>query len=96
MQYTDFRLKTLAPNANPWGYGTLCIRGTADNDVWIGGSYGFVVHYNGSTFKSFPELLSPNNQVEYWACDVKGNNVAFAGYEPIGGRAVVSVGKHVP
>jgi hypothetical protein len=31
------------------------VRGTAKNDVWVVGDFGLCAHYNGYTWKSFPE-----------------------------------------
>jgi hypothetical protein len=41
--------------AKPWGYKT-CITGNGDNDVFMAGGFMTVVHYNGKSLRSYPEL----------------------------------------
>jgi hypothetical protein len=41
--------------AKPWGYKS-CITGNGDNDVFMAGHFMTVVHYNGKSLRSYPEL----------------------------------------
>jgi hypothetical protein len=41
--------------AKPWGYKS-CIAGNGDNDVFMAGHFMTVVHYNGKSLRSYPEL----------------------------------------
>jgi hypothetical protein len=38
-------------------YQMECIRGTAANNIFVAGHGGFVMHYNGKSWKYYPELL---------------------------------------
>ncbi|MCA0444670.1 MAG: hypothetical protein LCH54_00435 [Bacteroidetes bacterium] len=42
----------------PW-IGTLVVRGCAENDVFLVGIHGQVIHYNGRTIHFYPELYTP-------------------------------------
>jgi hypothetical protein len=71
-------------------YWTNAIRGTAANDIFLVGSYGDVVHFNGSTWKSFQGQtgMAVGN---YWSVALKGNlSIAVGGN---GDRAVVAIGR---
>jgi len=48
------------PNGIPLIFMTA-IRGTAENSFYIVGSFGLVIHFNGSTWRYFPELLQGNS-----------------------------------
>jgi hypothetical protein len=70
-------------------YYSLAIRGNASNDMFLAGAYGDLVHYNGSTWKSFQsQAASVDN---FWGLAIKGNLVVAAG--AWGDRAVVAVGR---
>jgi hypothetical protein len=70
-------------------YYSLRIRGTASNDIFIVGAYGDVVHFNGSTWKSFQQQTAFNGN--YWSVAMKGNLVIAVGGD--GDRAVVAIGR---
>jgi hypothetical protein len=70
-------------------YYSLAIRGTASNDIFIVGGYGDVVHFNGSTWKSFREQTAVSGN--YWAVAVTGTLVIAVGDD--GGRAAVAIGR---
>ena len=75
------------PEATP--YFTNAIRGNASNDIVIAGAYGDLVHYNGSTWKSYqPQTSVVGN---FWALAMKGNMVIAVGDD--GARAYIAVGK---
>jgi hypothetical protein len=64
------------------------IRGNDTNDVFIVGAFGDVLHYNGSTWRQYPELRINGG---YFRVAVKGNDVAAVGWN--GQRAAVVIGK---
>ena len=83
LPWLDFR-------GNLTQYYTFGIRGNAANDLMIVESYGEVIHYNGSSWKSFKEVtaLSTGNLC---AVAMKGNLAIAVGSNE--GRAAVLVGR---
>jgi hypothetical protein len=82
-------------NTAPWDtlkgitiYYTVAIRGTGTNNIIASGPFGDCLHYNGSTWKSFPELMIDGSYINV---DVKGKTVAICGYTQTQG--VVIIGK---
>lgn len=75
---------------NPFGW-LLSIRGLSDSDVWTAGVGSSVLHFNGITWKDYPELRT-TYAVEYHHIAVKGSTVAVGGisYNPI--HVVLTVG----
>jgi hypothetical protein len=49
--FRPFLDHTPIPGINLAQYSTSCIRGTSASDVWIAGGLGFVLHYNGYSWK---------------------------------------------
>jgi hypothetical protein len=86
-------------DSNPWTVhptGTLAanysesIRGNNINDVIIVGDFGDIVHYNGSTWKSYlSETHLPNGGFGHVA--IKGNLVIAVGVN--GGKAAITMGR---
>lgn len=56
------------------------IRANAWNDIFVAGSFGFVAHYNGSTWKDYTGLEAPRFYSRYKGLSVKENFVAAAGW----------------
>ncbi len=71
-------------------YYTFAVRGNSVNDLFVVGSYGEVLHFNGSTWKSFREQTQLSYG-SYTSVAVRGNLVIAVGYE--GNRAVVARGR---
>lgn len=65
------------------------LRGNEQNDLILVGDYGFVIHYNGQTWKSYAELYLSNGG--YRAASIKNNIIAAVGYE--GDKALLTIGK---
>jgi hypothetical protein len=63
---------------------SFAVRGSRSNDVIIAGGYGRVVHYNGSSWKAYPELALVNDS--YLSLAMTERLVAIVGG---GGRVVV-------
>ncbi|MGA9119922.1 MAG: hypothetical protein WB699_11210 [Bacteroidota bacterium] len=87
-----------SPNPARWSgeteiltpYTTTCVRGNGANDVFIAGSFGEVLHYNGSTWQSFrSQTAIPDGAFSRLA--VKGNLVIAVG--GASGQAIAVVGK---
>jgi hypothetical protein len=72
-------------------YYSNAIRGNATNDIFMVGAYGDVVHYNGSTWKSFQQQTAVSGN--YWAIGMKGNLVIVVGSD--GDRAAVAIGRRM-
>ncbi|MFO7524154.1 MAG: hypothetical protein R6W68_01750 [Ignavibacteriaceae bacterium] len=67
------------------------VRGSASNDIWTVGGFGFAAHYNGETWKTFDEVsLASGN---YRGLAVKGNTVVMTGNEGI--QAVMTIGRRL-
>ncbi len=60
-------------------YATTKIRGNAVNDVIVGGSYGELLHYNGSTWKSFISEVGLGSNGVYGSVAIKNNLVIAVG-----------------
>ncbi len=82
-------------NENTWteiptDYYTYAIRGNGSNDIIICGGYGYVAHYNGSTWKNYLgnglDVIGGN----YYSLSIKGNKAAVVGTAD--GKAVVLIG----
>lgn len=65
------------------------IRGNAINDIWVVGDFGFVAHFNGLSWRTYPEAAL--NQGNYESVDVLDNIMIAVGWE--GSRAVVLTGR---
>jgi hypothetical protein len=61
------------------------IRGSARNNIFVVGDFGHVAHYNGSTWKTYPELFLGNGS--YFSVAAKDDLVVAVGQHE--GRAVV-------
>jgi hypothetical protein len=71
-------------------YYTNSVRGNHQNDVFIVGSFGEVLHYNGVSWQSYrSETALPNGT--FGSVEVKGNLVVATGFD--GAQAVILVGK---
>jgi len=72
------------------GYGVTKMRGNGINDVFIVGSFGECLHFNGATWKSFRDVTSLGNGG--FACvAMKGNLVVAVGEN--NASAVLSIGR---
>ena len=65
------------------------IRGKGTNDIAVVGSFGFVGHYNGSSWATFPSL--PSFPSSYLGVEFASNTIVAVGVLE-NGRAIVSVG----
>lgn len=65
------------------------IRGNALNDIFITGAFRYCAHYNGSTWKFYPELIE--NMGSFFGLDFKGDFLIAVG--SVGQRALVLMGK---
>jgi hypothetical protein len=63
------------------------------NDVIIGGTHGFILHYNGVNFHRYEEATAGN--VYFYSADIKENIAAVVGeiYHPYNGKGIVYIGK---
>jgi hypothetical protein len=78
----------LHPGVTP--YYTYAIRGNDVNDVFICGSYGELLHFNGIQFRSYQN--TPGfSAIEFYEVSCLGNLVVTVGY--IQSRAVVVIGR---
>jgi hypothetical protein len=70
------------------------VRGSSDNDLLVAGEYDFIAHYNGSTWRYYEQLMTPEGH--FASVDVKGNIAMAVGYQyhsPTDVRAVIAVGR---
>jgi hypothetical protein len=65
------------------------IRGNDVNDIMVIGGFGLVAHYNGATWRRYPELGQHNER--YLALYMTEHLAAIVGYR--GGKAIISIGK---
>jgi hypothetical protein len=65
------------------------VRGSASNDIWTAGGFGFAAHYNGKSWKTFDEVTLTSGN--YVGLAVKGNIVVMTGNE--GTQAVITIGR---
>ncbi|MBK7379604.1 MAG: glucosyl transferase [Ignavibacteriales bacterium] len=68
------------------------IRGTALNDIFVGGNFGFLSHFNGKNWKEYEELLNPVI-TDLYSAEFKEGNVVTVGFE--GTKALVLLGKRI-
>jgi len=66
-------------------YFSTRVRGTAVNDVFVVGAFGLCGHFNGLSWKSYPEVALPNGSYE--GLSITSNMVVAVGYT--GAKAVV-------
>jgi len=57
-----------------------CIRANAPNDIFVCGSFGFLAHYNGSTWKDYTGLEVPRFFSRYKGASVKQDLVVAVGW----------------
>jgi hypothetical protein len=69
-------------------YYFITIRGSDENNIFAVGVYGMTVHYNGATWKDYPEMMIDG---DYSGLDVKNNIVAIVGWK--GSQAIAVIGK---
>ena len=94
-QFSSNSWVNLNQNGSITRYALSGIRGTGLNDIYAAGDYGEVIHFNGSSWKSFHDQTSLNNSVfSYFHLSVKGNIVAAVGLDQ-NSRAVIVVGHHL-
>ena len=77
----------------PTNYFKTRIKGNALNDIFISVSNAQVLHYNGINWNEIYHRIYGS----YEGMDVKGNTIAFVGYNIEGGmvgKAVITIGKH--
>jgi hypothetical protein len=70
------------------------VRGTRDNDLFITGTYNFVAHYNGRSWRHYVELMSQEGR--FTSVDVKGNLAVAVGYlynDPLIVQAEMAIGR---
>jgi hypothetical protein len=83
------------PGINPYQSVLRTIKGLADNDVWISGSDGVIMHFNGATWREYSasDLGIPLTYVQYQASAIKGNTVVFGGWTYSPDHAILTIGK---
>ncbi len=74
-------------NELPSVYSSI-IRGNGNNDIMLGGHFGYLAHYNGIDWKVYDDFIE--EQILFTALDIKGNKVVLSGVS--GGRGVIVVG----
>ena len=65
------------------------IRGNAENDIVVAGDFGILAHYNGKSWKVYPEVALPNGNYESVA--IRKDYIVAVGWS--GDRAIVTVGR---
>jgi hypothetical protein len=68
-----------------------CVHGTGRNNIWAGGDRGVVAHYNGKSWRHYPELN--NEDISYYGAWATKTRVFLVGKE--GYQAVITVGTRV-
>jgi hypothetical protein len=63
------------------------IRGNDENDIWVVGDFGIALHYNGMTWREYPELRLYNGNWEDLA--VKENLTVAVGWKGSDGMIAV-------
>ena len=81
--------KWLHPTVTP--YYTYAIRGNAINDIFVCGSFGELLHFNGSTWRSYRNVTGSITALYEVSCSV--NIVAAVGY--VQPHAVVVIGRRI-
>lgn len=71
-------------------YYLYSIDGQAENDIAVCGSYGELLHYNGSTWKSYREEGAVSAD-EFLRVKIKGDMIVSVGYD--NPKAVIIIGK---
>ncbi|MCA0448062.1 MAG: hypothetical protein LCH54_17730 [Bacteroidetes bacterium] len=73
------------PETNPVGFPSR-IRGTDENNVWVSGQQGTVLHFNGWSWHRYAEFLNVN----YWykSIDTFGTKTVFVGQD-LAGSAII-------
>lgn len=69
-------------------YKINAIRGTGLNNIIVAGAFGACMHFNGNTWRSYPELMINGS---YYNVDFKNKAVVICGYT--GSNAIVAIGK---
>jgi hypothetical protein len=64
------------------------VRGRADNDIFVVGDFGVVAHFNGVSFRLYPEAAAA---LVYTSLDYKGNQMVAIGYTSSRGIVVRGV-----
>lgn len=77
---------------NDYPYYTNMIRGNGLNDIFVGGDFGLLTHYNGIGWHVYTEFLYPVISIIN-SIDVKGNTIAVAGTGNRSSKAVLLIGK---
>ena len=62
------------------------VRGSGKNDIFVVGHFGFLAHYNGASWKEYPEASAA---FVYTSIDTKNNLIVTVGYSQT--EAVVQV-----
>jgi len=78
------------PGLSATNFTSFAIRGNHSNDVFVAGSFGDLLHYNGISWKSYREYTALNRG-SYRAVAVKDDVVYAVGSD--NARAVILVGK---
>ena len=73
---TEFNFKRLTPIFSDVAFG---MSGDKSNNIFIAGQKGLVGHYNGYSYKEFPEIK--NNLVYFNAVSVKGDKSCIVGFK---------------
>ena len=75
-------------------YYTHAIRGTGLNDIVVGGSFGELLHFDGSTWYSYKGRELPDFIGNYFAVGIKGNVICAVGQASINSNvAILAIGQ---
>ncbi|MCZ7558280.1 MAG: hypothetical protein M5R41_17930 [Bacteroidia bacterium] len=88
---THYRYLRIA-EADPTRGAKVCIAGLADNDVFLAGSFCTVVHYNGKSLRSYPELTAEFDGGRFYQVSLTRDHVYLCGYDDQT-RAIAVIGK---
>ncbi len=67
--------------------------GRAENDVFFGGHYSTVVHFNGISLKRYSELYKHDRLFLPICMSITNNSIALAGHSNIDGKALLVIGR---
>jgi hypothetical protein len=78
-------------NAYAGGFNSVAVIGNAANDFIAEGGYGFTLHWNGNSWKSYNDFLALGSNFGAESFSMAGNTVCLAGEK--GGASWVAIGQ---
>lgn len=92
--YKKMRIQDLSPWQAIYpgvsSYHMNLVRGNDINDIFLAGAFGEVLHFNGTSWKSYHQQTVIGNG-SFWGLSVKGNIIVAVGDE--GYRAISTIGR---